>query len=108
ELGNMRWASAPLNYSSMIFRDVFLLKEARRRNEQALDLVLHHGEWGMPELQGKIDVIITDLMEGEVGRAQRDWPVLWDAAINGKAWRPWLGGIRLAQVRAEIAERAEG
>jgi hypothetical protein len=30
-----------------------------------------------------------------------------DAAINGRAWRPWLGGGRLALIRAQVAERAE-
>jgi class 3 adenylate cyclase/tetratricopeptide (TPR) repeat protein len=108
DLGEPRWTAAPLNYSSMVFRDVYLLDEARRRNEGALELVRRHGEWGMPEMQGKIDILITDLLQGDVGKAQREWPVLWDAAITGKAWRPWLGGGRLALVRAQIAQRAEG
>ena len=34
--------------------------------------------------------------------------MLWDAALNGKAWRPWLGGCRLSLVRAELARVAEG
>jgi class 3 adenylate cyclase/tetratricopeptide (TPR) repeat protein len=108
ELGEPRWGAAALNYSSLAFRDVFLVSEARRRNEEALDTVEKHGEWGMPRLQGSIDILIADLMLGDVGAAQRSWPALWDAAINGKAWRPWLAGCRLALLRAEIAHRADG
>jgi hypothetical protein len=107
ELGVPRWGAAPLNYSSMGFRDLFLVDEARRRNEAAVELVQAHGEWGMPLLQGRIDLLLADLMSGDVGAAQRGWPELWDAAINGKAWRPWNGGCRLALVRAQIAREAE-
>jgi class 3 adenylate cyclase/tetratricopeptide (TPR) repeat protein len=108
DLGVPRWAAAPLNYASHAFRDLFLEDEARRRNEEALDLIEKHGEWGMPRLEGSIDLLLDDLMRGDVGHAEHEWPVLWDAAINGAAWRPWLGGCRLALVRAEIARRAEG
>jgi class 3 adenylate cyclase/tetratricopeptide (TPR) repeat protein len=108
EMGNPRLGAAPLNYSSLAFRDLFMLQEARRRNEEAVEMVREHGELGMPLMQGAIDLLITDLLQGDVGRAQREWPAQWDAAINGKAWRPWLGGGRLALVRAEIAWAAEG
>jgi class 3 adenylate cyclase/tetratricopeptide (TPR) repeat protein len=103
DLGSPRWSAAPLNYSTLAFRDLFLVDEARRRNEEAVDLVEKHGEWGMPRLQGEIDLLITDLLQGEPGRAAERWPILWDAAINGRTWRPWLGGVRLALVGSEIA-----
>jgi class 3 adenylate cyclase/tetratricopeptide (TPR) repeat protein len=107
DLGAPKWAASTFNYSSLAFRDVFDLKEARRRNEEAIELVRRHGQWGMPGLQGAIDLLFTDLLEGDVGSAQRGWPALWEEAINGKAWRPWLGGGRLALVRALIADQAE-
>jgi class 3 adenylate cyclase/tetratricopeptide (TPR) repeat protein len=103
DLGSPRWGAAPLNYASLAFRDLFLIDEARRRNEEAIELVEKHGEWGMPRLQGEIDLLIADLMEGEPGRGAERWPGVWDAAINGKTWRPWLGGVRLALVGAQIA-----
>src|SRR5439155_24807643 len=95
DLGNPRWGAASYNYSSLAFRDVFMLDEARRRNEAALELVEAVGEWGMPKMQGTIDMMLTDLLLGEVGRAQTAWPAAWEQAINGAAWRPWLGGCRL-------------
>ena len=102
------WLPYPLNNSAMILRDFNLLDQARRRNEEAVELVRQSVGWGMPLMQGQIDLIFTDLLEGEVGRAQRDWPALWEAAAKGGAWNEWLGTGRLAVARAEIALRAEG
>jgi tetratricopeptide (TPR) repeat protein len=102
------WLPYPLNNSTMVLRDLFLLEEARRRNEEAVELVRQSVGWGMPLMQGQIDLIFTDLLEGDVGRAQRDWPGLWETAVNGGAWNEWLGTGRLAVARAEIALRAEG
>jgi class 3 adenylate cyclase len=103
-----RWGAAALNYSTVAFRDVYMLAEARRRNQQALEIVAVRGAWGMPELMAEIDLALLDLDAGEVGRVQEKFPSLWDAAINGKAWRPWMGGLRLSVVRAEMAHLAEG
>jgi class 3 adenylate cyclase/tetratricopeptide (TPR) repeat protein len=102
------WLPYPLNNSTMVLRDLFLLDEARRRNEEAVELVRQSVGWGMPLMQGQIDLIFTDLLEGDVGRAQNEWPALWEAAANGGAWNEWLGTGRLAVARAEIALRSEG
>jgi class 3 adenylate cyclase/tetratricopeptide (TPR) repeat protein len=107
-IGRPRFAAPTLNYSTQNLRDLYLLDQARARNERALEVVGREGEYGMPGMQGKIDLMITDLMEGDVGRVEREWPKLWEEAINGSAWRPWLGGCRLAFVRAEWARQAEG
>ena len=102
-----RWGAATMNYSSLAFRDMFMFDEARRRNEQALFIVTTRGGWGMPELESEIDLLFTDLAVGDLGRARANFPRIWDAAINGKAWRPWLGGTRLALMRAELARMTE-
>ena len=31
-------------------------------------------------MEGSIDILIADLMLGDVGAAQRGWPALWEAA----------------------------
>jgi len=103
-----RWGAAPLNYSSMPFRDLFMFEEATRRNEQALELVRVRGAWGMPEMQAEIDLMVVKLAVGNCGPVQARFPALWEAAINGKAWRPWLGAGRLALARAELARQTEG
>ena len=104
---DQRWGAATLNYSSLAFRDMFMFDEARRRNEQALFIVTTRGAWGMPELESEIDLMFTDLAVGDFGRVQANFARLWNAAINGKAWRPWLGGTRLSLVRAELARLTE-
>ncbi len=107
-IGRPRFAAPSLNYSTQNLRDLYLLDQARARNERALEVVGREGEYGMPGMQGKIDLMITDLMQGDVGRVEREWSKLWAEAINGSAWRPWLGGCRLAFIRAEWARQAEG
>jgi class 3 adenylate cyclase/tetratricopeptide (TPR) repeat protein len=106
-IGRPRFAAPALNYSTQNFRDLYLLDEGRTRNERALEVVGREGEYGMPGMQGRIDLLITDLMQGDPGRVQREWPKIWDEAINGSAWRPWLGGCRLAYVRAELSRQTE-
>jgi hypothetical protein len=62
----------------------------------------------MPEMEAEIDLLVGKLAVGDCGPVQVKFPLLWDAAINGKAWRPWLGAGRLAFVRAELARQTEG
>jgi class 3 adenylate cyclase/tetratricopeptide (TPR) repeat protein len=107
-IGRPRFAAPALNYSTQNFRDLYLLDEARTRNERALEIVGREGEYGMPGMQGRIDLLVTDLMQGDVGRVEREWPKLWEEAINGASWRPWLGGCRLSFIRAKLAQQAEG
>ena len=108
KIGRPRFASPSLSYSTLALRDLYLIDDARRRNEQALELVRREGQWGMPGMQAEIDLMIADLMEGEFGRTQREWPRVWGEAINGATWRPWLGGCRLAFVRTELVRQTEG
>jgi class 3 adenylate cyclase/tetratricopeptide (TPR) repeat protein len=105
ELGhNMR---VLLNYSSLAFRELHDLGEARRRSEEALEL--SEGEsFGMPRRFARADLLLTDLLAGDVGHAQAVWPTLWSDAQEATAWTKWLIYGRLAAARAEIALQAEG
>ncbi|MDP9301692.1 MAG: AAA family ATPase, partial [Actinomycetota bacterium] len=108
KIGRPKFGAPSMNYLSQPLRELFLVEEARRMNEEALEVVRREGGWGMPGMQAEIDLLVADLLQGDVGRAQREWPRLWEEAINGKTWRPWLGGSRLAHVRALMAQQAEG
>ena len=97
---------AVLNYSSLAYREVYDLAEARRRTEEALEL--SEGEsFGMPLQFGGSDLILTHLLAGDVGRAQAEWPVRWEGAESATAWTTWLIVGRLLTSRAEIALYAE-
>jgi len=95
-----------LNYSSLAYRELLDLDEARRRSEEALELSAGEG-FGMPRRFARSDLVFTDLLAGEVGRAQAAWPKLWEDAESATGWTQWLIYGRLAAARAEIALHAE-
>jgi class 3 adenylate cyclase/tetratricopeptide (TPR) repeat protein len=95
-----------LNYSSIAFRELLDLEEARRRSEEALELSMGHW-FPMPLRFAHSDLIFTDLLEGDIGKAQAAWPARWEDAEGALGWTRWLIYTRLAVARAEIALEAE-
>ena len=95
-----------LNYSSLAYREIWDLDEARRRSEEALELARGF-TFGMPRQFAGSDLLFTDLLAGDVGRAQAAWPERWEGADHATAWTNWLIRGRLAVARAEIALHAE-
>jgi class 3 adenylate cyclase/tetratricopeptide (TPR) repeat protein len=95
-----------LNYSALAYRELHDVAEARRRTEEALEL--SQGEsFSMPLQFAGSDLIITELLAGDVGRAQAAWPARWEGAKDATAWTTWLIVGRLLNARAEIALHAE-
>jgi tetratricopeptide (TPR) repeat protein len=97
-----RLTARALNMSSALYRDLFQLDEATRRNQEAAELGAAAG-FGNPVLQSGIDRLFTDLAGGEVGRAEARWPELWERTQNTKGFHQWLMAGRLAEAKAEIA-----
>ena len=97
-----RWTARTLNMSSLPFRELFDLDEARRRNEQAAELGAQAG-FAMAEIQSEIDQVFLDLLEYEPGRAHSRMPRLIEQADASKGWHQWLMRGRLAEAAAEIA-----
>ncbi|MEA2461418.1 MAG: hypothetical protein QOH90_1595, partial [Actinomycetota bacterium] len=95
-----------LNYSSLAYRELFDLDEARRRSETALELS-EGMSFGMPLRFARSDLLFTDLLSGDIETAERTWPELWADAQNATGWTRWLVYGRLTSARAEIALRAE-
>jgi tetratricopeptide (TPR) repeat protein len=96
-----------LNYSSMAFRELLDLEEARRRNEEALDLHPGWAGFAMPTMMARVDLLFTTLLEGDLGAAQAGWPKLWQDVNNSSGWQGWLLAGKLVAARAEIALEAE-
>ncbi len=94
------------NYQSVIFREVFDVAAARSASEAALEAA-RDLEFGMPRRFALSDLLQTSLIAGDVGRAQADWPALWEDASEATGWTRWLILGRLAVARAEIALRTE-
>ncbi|HEU4942793.1 MAG TPA: tetratricopeptide repeat protein, partial [Gaiellaceae bacterium] len=95
-----------LNYSALAYRELYDLDEARARSEQALELSAAE-QFGMPRQFAGSDLLFTDLLAGDVGRAQAAWPSRWEGAEKATAWTTWLIVGRLLCARAEIALHAE-
>jgi tetratricopeptide (TPR) repeat protein len=97
-----RLTARALNMSSALYRDLFQLDEATRRNEEAAELGAAAG-FANAVLQSGIDQLFTDLDRGEAGSAEARWPELWERTQNIKGWHQWLMARRLAEAKAEIA-----
>src|SRR4029453_19007621 len=91
-----------LNMSSALYRDLYQLDEATLRNQEAAELGAAAG-FANAVLQSGIDQLFTDLVRGDVGRAEARWPELWDGTQNTKGTHQWLMAGRLAEAKAEIA-----
>src|SRR5581483_8107441 len=95
-----------LNYSTLAYRELYDLDEARRRSEEALELS-PPGGFSMPKQFAGSDLVFTDLLAGDIGRAQTQWKRRWREADAATAWTTWLIRGRLAAARAEIALEAD-
>ena len=95
-----------LNYSAIAYRELYLLDEARRRSEEALELSANLA-FSMPRQFAGSDLLFTHLLRGDIGAAQAEWPRRWEGASEATAWTTWLIAGRLAAARAEIALQAE-
>jgi class 3 adenylate cyclase/tetratricopeptide (TPR) repeat protein len=95
-----------LNYSSLAYRELYNLDEARIRTERALELSAGFA-FGMPMQFATSDLLFTQLLTGDVGAAQAAWPEYWEGAEHATGWTRWLIVGRLAVARAEIALEAE-
>jgi class 3 adenylate cyclase/tetratricopeptide (TPR) repeat protein len=95
------FTSRAMNMWAGTLRELFDLGPARRLNEEAIELAGRAG-FTYGEVQGKIDLLVTDLAEGDVGQAERTWPALWEATLVAKGLHRWLMPGRLTTARAEI------
>jgi class 3 adenylate cyclase/tetratricopeptide (TPR) repeat protein len=96
-----RWTARALNMWSGALRELFALDEARARNEEAIEFGNASG-FLLAALQGRTDLLFTNLLEGEPGQADRIWPELWREAEKLEGWHEWLIQGRLAYARAAI------
>jgi class 3 adenylate cyclase/tetratricopeptide (TPR) repeat protein len=104
ELGRPR--RGILNYSSLAYRELYDVDEARRRSQEALEL--SPPSWfNMPRQFAGSDLIQAELLAGEVGRAELLWRERWAEADEATGWTRWLIAGRLQCARAEIALSAD-
>jgi tetratricopeptide (TPR) repeat protein len=94
------------NYQAVIFRELGDLEAARAANQAALEAA-RNLSFAMPRRFALSDLLQTALLDGDIGRAQADWPALWEDATEATGWTRWLILGRLAVARSEIALHAD-
>jgi tetratricopeptide (TPR) repeat protein len=101
ELGGS--VSVLLNYSTLAFRELYDLSEARRRSEESLSQLSRSTSFHMPWMNAVVDLIHCDVLAGETGAAETQWRDLWGDVMATPAWERWFLGGKMAALRAEIA-----
>lgn len=91
-----------LNYSTMAYRELYDLAEARRRSEESLEQ-RGWSSFNMPWMNAEMDLLQTELLASEYGAAENRFRGLWDDVRRSTAWERWFLGGKLAAARAEIA-----
>jgi class 3 adenylate cyclase/tetratricopeptide (TPR) repeat protein len=99
ELGRTR--RSILNYFSLAYRELYDVDEARRQSEEALELS-PPSYFNMPRQFAGSDLLQTELLAGEQGRAESLWRQRWDEAGEATGWTVWLIAGRLELARAEL------
>jgi tetratricopeptide (TPR) repeat protein len=97
-----RFTSRAASMWAGVFRELYELDEARNLSERAIALGEEAGFPGS-QVSGKIDLMLIDFLNGEIGRAEAVWPSLWEAAVATKGWHQWLWMTRLRHAKAELA-----
>src|SRR6476661_10293897 len=86
-----------LNYSTVALRDIYDIDEARRRNEEALEQQ-GWSSFNMPWQNSEVDLVLADLLAGDLGSAEVKWAKAWDDVTRGAAWQRWYLVGKMAAV----------
>jgi class 3 adenylate cyclase len=97
-----RFTSRALNMWAGALHELFEIDDARAKNEEAIALG-ERAAFPGSQVSGKIDLLYSDLVLGEVGRAETSLAGLGSAAEATKGWHQWLWITRLARAKAEVA-----
>jgi class 3 adenylate cyclase/tetratricopeptide (TPR) repeat protein len=97
-----RFTSRAQNMRSGALRELGDLRAAREQSEQALETARVSG-FPPAAVSARLDLLYADLMDREVGRAEREIPDLLEALEGTKGFHQWLWSIRLSTARAEAA-----
>jgi tetratricopeptide (TPR) repeat protein len=99
-----RFTSRIMNMWAGTLRELFVVDEARRRSEEAIEMSQRSG-FPFSRGQALVDLLFLDLVEGEIGRADSSWPGLLELAESMRGWHHWLMIGRVMAAKAEIALR---
>jgi class 3 adenylate cyclase/tetratricopeptide (TPR) repeat protein len=96
-----RFTSRLMNMWAGALRELYETEEARRLNEEAIEIGRRISFPG-GVVSGGIDLATLDLLTGDVGAAEAALPALFEAAAGTKGWHQWLWTTRISTLAAEI------
>ena len=91
-----------MNMWAGALREVGDLRNSRALSEEGLEMG-RSANFPGAMVSAQIDVMFTDLAQGDIGQAEKAVPELMEHVAATKGWHQWLWGGRLAAARAEIA-----
>jgi class 3 adenylate cyclase/tetratricopeptide (TPR) repeat protein len=97
-----QWTGRTLNMHAGALREIGDLATARRLSQEGLEAGIE-AAFLAASVSAKIDLAMTDLMEGEIGQAELQMPELLEAVEDFHGWHQWLWAGRLTDMQAVIA-----
>ena len=102
---SFRFTARAMNMRAGALRELGDTKGARAQSAEAIDLARDSG-FPPAVIAAKVDLAYVDIMDGDVGAAERAIPDLLEAVETAKGFHQWLWSIRVATARAEVARLA--
>jgi class 3 adenylate cyclase len=102
-----QWQARCWNVRAGVLRELHDLPAAREANARAISCGIA-ASFLMPQLQGQVDLMLTDLLEEHHEQALAQWPALWEHVDDAKGWHGWLMRGRLLQLRADLVLHVQG
>jgi class 3 adenylate cyclase/tetratricopeptide (TPR) repeat protein len=96
-----RFTGRAMNMWAGALRELGDLAAARELNEQGLEMGQKAAFPGA-HVSARVDLMVIDLLEGDVGKAEAALPELLEIAAGTKGWHQWLWTGRLAEAQSEI------
>ena len=100
-----QWTGRTLNVHAGGLREIGDLATARRLSEEGLEAGRRAAFLGA-SLSARIDLALTDLLEGEILSAERQMPELLEAVESFHGWHQWLWTGRLLDMQTMIDLRS--
>ena len=99
------WTGRILNIHAGALREIGYLDASRDLNREGLEAGLE-ADFPASQISAKIDLALTDLAEGEVGRAEGQVSAVREAIEGARGWHQWLWTGRFVDMVAAIALEA--
>ncbi|MGH7318162.1 MAG: ATP-binding protein, partial [Candidatus Rokuibacteriota bacterium] len=96
------WTGRLLNMHAGALREIGCLDASRALNREGLEAGLE-SDFPASQISARIDLALTDLAEGEVGRAEGQLPAVRDAIEGARGWHQWLWTGRFVDMVALVA-----